>query len=1850
MFSSGGPNTVASDRLPFEGIENGTRYLAGCIDPLTGSWHDNEIDLKINGSTLTVSRSHNSREEGLLATRFGLWNDESRPSLNFWTRWGWNHSTLFHYLPDSNTTHLADEFGQHLTFEHNVEGKGTLKAENFKHWTNCALGWIGSSTDAHNYELFFDKKQGKLTTPRGEKRLFSEKVFSNTKKHERVWMCAEKERQYPSGLKWAYEHHKLMDLAKVEEIDRQGHVLQHIVFEDKGLKAVTSTGDWAKYHLDNSFKAHPLLLIKVESSQKATISYEYVQFEFSWWLDQPMVGHIGDCWYNLPPLVTKKIDERGRYRRMTYRDTYPKNGHVCYGLAPYVEPHAGKILAYYGPVGKDGKEEAIYSFEYGENKTLVRSANGKVDEYKYSDKLRLESLEETAGGKKLRSSFYTYSTADQKIGTGEGLVLRSWLKDSADQCQYLKTFEYDEKGNVIKNCMFTAITPNAQGPKLDAKGNLQANQSDCYEVRYEYDKELPTHKVAEYYPDGSSIKYVYEPGTDKIQARLCYQPAGLVERRFYAYDNFSQTILEIEDDGCTIDPGSFEGVSHRKVIRRTVVPSGSCSGLIHEEILSIWDVEKGREIPQLSRQYRYSPQRKKIAEIETDLITGVCSEKLFDYDDHNNIIYEKNERGAEVFRQFDVDDRLLVEKTSAGVARSYGYDADRRLKFCIETHVEYPGIEWKTMYEHDAMGNMVRITDPYGLVREFIYDQAGRLVCEQLQGTTDEMGQLRKTPITKEYGYDIEDKLIWQKDESGFTHCKEYNGLGSVKCETLPSGERIDYRFDKCNRLIQKDYDKAAWSEIFSYDDQNRLVSVTTQEGESVKTSLKYEYKGRYKSRQVDVLGHEDRWSYDGLGRIIDHIRSDVDSSKVSRNQLAYDGCGRVIMKRTWQDGAHYIEARYQYNAAGDLVKEWLQTSLGQIYQCQEHAYNILGKRIRSWYQAAEGIVEQKWNYDSFGNLVEHIDAEGYKTATVYTYKHSSQGALEPITIRQERADLTVECITLDKQQCKISSLLYDAKGLLAQSKRMGYDEKGRLVMREEEPISEGQRVGAKVVTKIVYGPSDQILERWDALGSNVERYRKWEYDERGVCVAKYEPSGLIQYYSYDAKKHLTRCWSSDSTIDYYYSYDDLGREIAVKNQITGKQTTRSYDAWGHVTFETLENGWTFGREWNGLGQPITDIYADNTKLKRTYEGGLLRKSCREKWLLSYEHKVTSYDRWARACQEELPFGAGSIKCNYDVKARISSFERPWYYAKNLKYDASGNLIARTVSSYDDINSYGKRSETFSYDALGQICEECSSSKHKYQHDSRQRRLLADDTSYLNDDLDQIEEIKGAKGHERCTYDLLGRLIKREQDWQVWDYTYDAWSRLTTIKGQGVQIEFSYDSYDRRISKRVVYVSEQTVLSNYGYLGQLLAQATIDGVNHKRFFVRGTGSERGDILSWEGPEGTCLPIHDMAGSCIGWTNKSNTPLGLWHFDSFGQVKGSMVGPWGYNSKLHDGEVGLIYFGRRYYQPLDGRWLTRDPKGDIDGSNLYAFVGNNPVTRCDDWGLFCSEFFYPSDAFYKLGREISSWEKPSFSEIMYLEGLYAGFDPCVRDINDDIHTGNFNVKGSCVGFYKYSGADAQTYQGRVSFTNGNGNTYKDAAHVAMKISQDFKSDIALIYNWSAREKFETPFGDYLDAKRAKLQRTGFPIRTGAEKALVHYCQLMAQQFPGQSLLSLAHSNGYQVHFSTYHSNKGDQEIKGHFRSMWVVGLAGSGDALKPDNQVKNVINTVCTNDVIIRWCDGGAIQRQREMGVLYEPEPVLYEGANKWGGLSVWVNKIVPDHFIDGNTCQEAIKKARDLWK
>jgi RHS repeat-associated protein len=106
-------------------------------------------------------------------------------------------------------------------------------------------------------------------------------------------------------------------------------------------------------------------------------------------------------------------------------------------------------------------------------------------------------------------------------------------------------------------------------------------------------------------------------------------------------------------------------------------------------------------------------------------------------------------------------------------------------------------------------------------------------------------------------------------------------------------------------------------------------------------------------------------------------------------------------------------------------------------------------------------------------------------------------------------------------------------------------------------------------------------------------------------------------------------------------------------------------------------------------------------------------------------------------------------------------------------------------------------------------------------------------------------------------------------------------------------------------------------------------------------------------------------------------------------------------PYRFSTKQWDGNIGLSYWGYRYYSPTTGRWLSRDPIEETDGYDLYAYVANDPENMRDPTGqctLYASMSYETTDW---IGC-ICKYKRPKGSWFLAYANVYSHHDcECLR---------------------------------------------------------------------------------------------------------------------------------------------------------------------------------------------------------------------------------------------------------
>ena len=194
-----------------------------------------------------------------------------------------------------------------------------------------------------------------------------------------------------------------------------------------------------------------------------------------------------------------------------------------------------------------------------------------------------------------------------------------------------------------------------------------------------------------------------------------------------------------------------------------------------------------------------------------------------------------------------------------------------------------------------------------------------------------------------------------------------------------------------------------------------------------------------------------------------------------------------------------------------------------------------------------------------------------------------------------------------------------------------------------------------------------------------------------------------------------------------------------------------------------------------------------------------------------------------------------------------------------------------------------------------------------------------------------------------------------------WTYTWDAENRLVKAVNGTTRLEFIYDALSRRVAKKLYQGNTLSKHERYVYDGMKL----LASYNAKSSYAKI------NTFLWQ-PFGADVPLIMTYGSTnygylvdanknvLGLFNPSQSRVATYLYGPFGQIissSGTIAAnnPIRFSSEQFDADLGLVYYNYRYYFPAIGKWLTKDPIGEMGGWNLYAFCGNNAVNTWDRWG-------------------------------------------------------------------------------------------------------------------------------------------------------------------------------------------------------------------------------------------------------------------------------------------------------
>jgi RHS repeat-associated protein len=220
-------------------------------------------------------------------------------------------------------------------------------------------------------------------------------------------------------------------------------------------------------------------------------------------------------------------------------------------------------------------------------------------------------------------------------------------------------------------------------------------------------------------------------------------------------------------------------------------------------------------------------------------------------------------------------------------------------------------------------------------------------------------------------------------------------------------------------------------------------------------------------------------------------------------------------------------------------------------------------------------------------------------------------------------------------------------------------------------------------------------------------------------------------------------------------------------------------------------------------------------------------------------------------------------------------------------------------------------------------------------------------------------------------------------------YEWDAENRIVAVRkaDDTLLATYDYDHLGRRIRTTTTAAAYQGA-SDIGYLydgWNVVAEYTISTgpsiALHQAYTwgldlsgtLQGAGGVGGLLCIHRGPDldgngdrtwnDTFMPFFDGNGNVSEYIKGNGDEAAHFEYDPFGRLVDftelttglAATFTYRFSTKPQGFESGLYYYGYRYYDPVTGRWPSRDPIEEHGGINLYGFVGNDGVNFYDFLG-------------------------------------------------------------------------------------------------------------------------------------------------------------------------------------------------------------------------------------------------------------------------------------------------------
>lgn len=384
-----------------------------------------------------------------------------------------------------------------------------------------------------------------------------------------------------------------------------------------------------------------------------------------------------------------------------------------------------------------------------------------------------------------------------------------------------------------------------------------------------------------------------------------------------------------------------------------------------------------------------------------------------------------------------------------------------------------------------------------------------------------------------------------------------------------------------------------------------------------------------------------------------------------------------------------------------------------------------------------------------------------------------------------------------------------------------------------------------------------------------------------------------------------------------------------------------------------------------------------NPQLERTTFGYDLAGREIAKYLANFARASTTYDAANRVSRLANVRSDGTTICSF-----------------SYKYDNSINRIAVAEEGTDRV--------TWTYDNTYQLTREHRSGVHAYDttyvYDSVGNRLVTVDgssrvTSIYNAG-NQLAYSIIAPGRTTFSFDANGNQILElapdgGRTTNVWGYE----NRLSIIVSPNIgRVTNLYDPDGRRVRKEEAGATTRFLWDNEN----VLIEAD-DSHETTAEYTYAPLELYGNLVSMR-REVTSFYNFDAIGSTSKLTDLSGAITDSYTYKAFGEQVASLgltnnhfryIGRQGYVFEEY-----VFQVRSRWLKASIGRWLSVDPLGFADGTNLYVAAANRPVVLVDPSGLYCSPCCCCVDG-ASMSNSMSLQQRLAFYERRLNDPAFAG---------------------------------------------------------------------------------------------------------------------------------------------------------------------------------------------------------------------------------------------------------------